>query len=562
MEGLAASAPDLLIRTGYESRNPEPFGLDVAAGVARRVMHEATGGDWSVCRDEDVLSRRGLESYRSSLKRYLWVPSLGESSPFVATDDLGALGREVLSGVNRDLAPFNLGGGLMMVRRLSPIAYADQIEIIGGRGWSGVRHGVSALDLRVGHETVTRASGFAGDPEPIDPDRLFLGRQGRWGRLAEALHLKVKLLAEAVHAVRGVVEKTGRPLLNVTDESFRVDLWEAGVGLPRLWTSRVRVVDPGTATEVSVGDLKQRCFVSPDGIGRGVYRPELSAEGSRGRCDLRIREVVEGDPAGVVIEATFRSGERVPSGGSELIELRVPLDDARVVLHGRVRGEPALGPGELRFRSMPLRAEGGTVTALKAAAGVPMKDVAFEVVPLASTPCDLHALGVLGVRTLLVNGQNTVAVALDELISLARQAQSEREREDGLSLVDSFERAFFGDARWAGSIGPQRLVAEQLPPALALDLVPSELWVRVLAVLSRMLIGVSDSSVCRDVGDTRGLAAHVVFDETLSELADLLVRTRSLIVVDWRHNREVHAVLREFRTGMSKAGDEGIPTLR
>jgi len=33
-------------------------------------------------------------------------------------------------------------------------------------------------------------------------------------------------------------------------------------------------------------------------------------------------------------------------------------------------------------------------------------------------------------------------------------------------------------------------------------------------------------------------------------------------VVDWRHNREVHAVIREFREGMQKAEDEGIPTLR
>lgn len=562
VEGLAASSADLLIRAGFETSNPVAFGLDLRGGVAARAMHEASGADWDVCRDEDMLTRKGLASYRSSLKRYLWVASLGENSPFVPTDDAGELRRSVLTGVNRDLVPFNLSGGLMMVRRFCPIAYADQAEIIAGRGWSGVRHGVSALDLREGRETVTRATGFAGDPEPIDPDRLFLGRHGRWGRLGEALHLKIKLLTEAVSAVRGVVEKTGRPMLNITDESFRVELWEAGVGLPRLWTARVRLVDPGTATEMAVGDVRQKCFASSDGIGRGVFRPEVSAEGTRGRCDLRIREVDDSDAAGVVVEATFRSGERVASGGSELIELRVPLDDRRVVLHGRLRSEAALGPGEMRFRGLPIRLDAGMIGALKSASGVPMKDVAFEVVPLASTPCDLHALGVLGVRTLLVDGENTVAQALDELISLARQAQSERERDGSLSLMESYERAFFSDARWASSIGPQRLVSESLPAGAAMDLVPSELWVRALATLSRMLIGVSDASVCRDVGDTRGLAPHVVFDESLAALSDLLVRTRSLIVVDWRHNREVHAVLREFRTGMRKTGDEGVPTLR
>lgn len=562
--GLAATEPDLLIRTGFEDKNPVAFGLDVASGRASRAMHEPTGTDWDVCRDEDVLAGKSLASYRSTLKRYLWVEKRGGDSPFVPLDEGGAgeLRSAVLTGVNRELVPFNLQGGLMMVRRLAPIAYADQVDIIGGRSWSGVRHGAAALDLRAGHETVTRVTGFAGDPEPIDPDRLFLGRHGRWGRLVEALHLKVKLLAEAVSAVRGVVEKTGRPLLNVTDESFRVELWEAGVGLPRLWTSRVRLVDPGTAHEMSVGEVRDRCFVSPDGIGRGVYRPELATEGSRGRCDLRIRSVEEQADGAVVVEATFRSDERAPSGGSELVELRVPLDDRRVMMHGRLRSEPALGPGELRYRSMPLRVEGDLGSVLKAAEGVPLRDVAFEVVPLASTPCDLHALGVLGVRTLLVDGQNTLAVALDELVSLARQAEKEREQDGSLSLEGSFERAFFGDDRWVQSIGPQRLVADGVPPSQAVDMIPPEIWVRVLGVLSRMLMGVSDASVCRDVGDTKGLSPHVVFDETLAGLGDLLVRTRSLIVVDWRHNREVHAVLREFREGMRRTDDAGIPTLR
>lgn len=566
VEGLASAEPDLLIRTGTETRNPVSFGVDVGRGVAARAMHEPTGTDWDVCRDEDVLAAKGLGSYRSSLSRYLWVEQEGEDSPFVPLDDESALGSAVLTGVNRDLVPFNLAGGLMMVRRLAPIAYADQVEIIGGRGWSGVQHGTASLDLRSGHESVTRVAGFAGDPEPIDPDRLFLGRHGRWGRLVEALHLKTKLLAEAVNAVRGVVATTGRPLLNLTDESFRVEMWEAGVGLPRLWTSRVRLVDPGTAHEMAVGEVRERCFVSPDGIGRGVYRPELAADGSRGRCDLRIRSVDESDPAGVVVEATFRSDERVPSGGGELVELRVPLEDHRVLLHGRLREEQALGPGELRFRSSPSRADGAGASALKAAEGVPMRDVAFEVVPLASTPCDLHALGVLGVRTLLVDGQNTLAVALDELTSLARQAQVEREHDGSLSLEDSFERAFFsdvdGDARWAGSIGPQRLILEDIPAVQALDMIPPEVWVRVLATLSRMLMGVSDASLCRGVGDTGGLAPHVVFDGAVGALADLLVRTRSLIVVDWRHNREVHAVVRAFREGMERTDDAGIPTLR
>lgn len=550
----AFSGSGQLIHTGCEESNPPAFGLDFDRGEAVRPMHEPTGASWDICRDEDILAEKGLASYRSSLSRYLWVPGEGAGSPFVRTDEQQALHSSVLTGVNRDLIPFNLGGGLMMVRPLAPFAYADQIEIIGGRGWSGIAHGVASIDLRAGGGVSVRGGGFAGDPEPIDPDRLFLGRHGRWGRLVEALHLKTKLLAEAVGAVRGAVERMGRPLLNVTDESFRVEIWEGGVGLPRLWTSRVRLVDPGTAHETVVGG--QRFFVSPDGLGRGVYRPEIGWGACRGRCDFRIRSVDEtGD--GPVVEATIRTDERVPAGGSELVEIRLPAGERRVLLHGRLHADDRLGPGEMRFRSAPSGLDDETAGVLRAAEGVPVRDVSFEVLPLASTPCDLHALGVLGVRTLLVNGGNTLAVALDDLTSLARTAEQLRESDGSLSLEDSYEHAFFGDAGWVESIGPQRLVAEPLPAGQALDLIPPEIWVRVLALLSRMLLGVSGAGFCRDAGDMHGLAPHLVFDGAVSGLADLLVRTRSLIVVDWRHNREVHAVVRSFREGMAEGAQTG-----
>jgi hypothetical protein len=553
VDGLEATAPDLLIRTGLENEPAAAFGLDLRKGVRRPPMHEASGDFWDICRDEDALAARGLRSYRSSLARYLWVSRLGDDSPFVDACDAEAVRAEVLTGVNRELEPFNLQGGLMMVRRLSPIAFAEYADVVGGRSWSGIRHGVASIDLREGRETIVRSDGIAGDPEPIDPDRLFLGRHGRWGRLVESLHLKVKMLAEAVNAVRSATARTGRPLLNITDESFRVELWEAGVGLPRLWTSRVRLVDPGTAHEMTIGGVRARGFVSPDGIGRGIYRPEVGGEAASGRCDFRIRSIDPDDPAGAVVEATFRSDSRVSGGGGELLELRVPIEGERLLLHGRLRADEALGPGELRFRSEATALDARTGSLLKAAEGVPLKDVSFEVVPLASTPCDLHALGVLGVRSLLVDGQNTLAVALDELVSLARAASVEQERDASLSLEAAFEQVFLSDERWVASIGPQRLVTDGVPAAQAIDMVPPEIWVRLLSVLARMLLGATAEGYCRGVGDTRGLAPHLVFEAPGADLASLLVRTRSLIVVDWRHNREVHAVLRRHREGMADA---------
>jgi hypothetical protein len=75
----------------------------------------------------------------------------------------------------------------------------------------------------------------------------------------------------------------------------------------------------------------------------------------------------------------------------------------------------------------------------------------------------------------------------------------------------------------------------------------------VLAALVRALPGVGPDSSCRDYGDAPSEAPQRVFHRLASDLAHLLVRTRSLIVIDWRYNREVHAVLRKYLTGVSKA---------
>ena len=49
---------------------------------------------------------------------------------------------------------------------------------------------------------------------------------------------------------------------------------------------------------------------------------------------------------------------------------------------------------------------------------------------------------------------------------------------------------------------------------------------------------------------------HRVFDRAIDDLEGLLRKSRSLIVIDWKFNREIHAVIREYMTGM--AGKESV----
>jgi hypothetical protein len=244
-----------------------------------------------------------------------------------------------------------------------------------------------------------------------------------------------------------------------------------------------------------------------------------------------------------LLEGTLVMQDRLAVSPHDLLWIRLPLPGGRVDLYGNLYTTDGLAQGEARFRTVPQKLAPEIVKALREAEGVSFARSPFEIVPLLSTPCDLYALGVLAVRTFLVNPQNTLAVALDEVLSLARQAAAEHNADTPLGTrVSSIINA---DPRFAKSLGPHRLVKDPMEATAAYELLPQELWSEILAAVIRFFPGVGPDSYCKDYGDAPSLALETVFNKPLEDLEKLLVRSRSLIVIDWNANREVHSAIRD-----------------
>jgi hypothetical protein len=344
-------------------------------------------------------------------------------------------------------------------------------------------------------------------------------------------------------------------MLNLSADSFRVRLADGAAGVPTYWTSRVDIVDPGSAAELPVARADARYFIAPDWTLGSVYRPRIESTAASGKGLVRVRKVMDHDKSDVVVEGTFTTDERFAPAVSDLIWIRIGVGPGQADLYGHVDSKTALAGGEWRFRTVPQQFEPDILKAIRAAEGVPLASSPFEVIPLLSSPVDLYSMAILGARLLLTNAGNTLPVAADELLSLARQvAQDVRDGRGqvGTPLAERIAALFAADTRWLVSLGPQRLIDEEMDPGEAMDLVPPSLWFEVLAALVRALPGVGPDSSCRDYGDAPSEAPQRVFHRLASDLAHLLVRTRSLIVIDWRYNREVHAVLRKYLTGVAR----------
>ncbi len=547
----ALGAAGVALATGWETRHPEPMFIDLKRQRPVRAVDKSSGLAWDLCRDDALLKRKGLPAYSDSLRRYLSVAGAGERSEFIAADgqDEQSAGLDVpaMLGFGPEVAAVNPGGGLVMALPYAPLSYEQFVDALGG-------HAVEGTSESILQQLALRAVGANGSIGASAGGWLTPAAGAL--RSVEVLTLKLRAFAEAVALVRLATESG--PLLNLAADSFRVRLSQGvggSTGLPLWWTAQTVFVRPGEAVELPIAGTQARYYL-PGSDQLSIYTPASAGRGVQGRGTLRIRRVVDsstgssgGTPApsgtlGTFLECTLATHERLSGGGSDLVWLRFAVGGTRIDAYGTVEARAGMATGEIRIRTLAQTFDEGVVDRLRSAEGVPIPGVMFEVVPLLSTPCDLYAMAVLGARTLLVGKSTTLAVALDDLMSLgAAIAAQPAPAEVTLDAVaDAVARAFAQEPRFTETLGPQRLW--NAPSGAAA--VPDAVWHQSLAVLLRMLPGQGWFSTCRDFGDAPPGAPDRVFEPTLNDLYHVLVLARGLVVPDQGLSREVRAVLADL----------------
>lgn len=537
------------LATGFEKKSPAPIWFDPVNTAIATLKDGDNGKAWSLCTDDAALTAAGLPAYSASLARYAWNGASADAAfiPLTENAPITDRCRELKSVLDRaaELVPVNRSCGRLLVRRSEPVEYAAFLSVLAGGSWDGIRHGRHAL----GVPTTLQPTDELEDDSPLADGWLFQGRHGRWGRLVETLHLKLRAIADAVESVRTIIRETEAPLLNLSADSFRVQVGPPGCGMPRLWSGRVVLTEPGAAVPLPLVHTAERAFVRAERDSVSIFHASSARAAVRGRATVRLRSI-EGNDDTPILTGTLTAAERLDFEKNDLLRLELRLLDADLEVFAHLDEQEAMAGGELRFRSLPVTFRGKVLEAARQAVGVPLTGVPFEMIRLQSTPHDLYALAVLAVRTLLADDDARLPLAVDEALSLARQVGAEHEESTplGWRIASLFER----DPRWLESLGPQRLT-DQIPEAAdAFDLIPKELWMDTLGLVIRMFPGAGPDSFCSDLTDAPSGALHRIFAPLLEELELLLRRTRSLIVIDWRYNREIASLIRRYRLGLDR----------
>lgn len=532
LKSVERLAPSELIRTGWEAA-PQPVTyIDPASLEPVHATDPASRAPLVLCRDDALLAAAGLPGYSNSPHRYLQVPGPETRLvPLTPEAPSNASTRSLTEFVPKlpDLIAFNPAAGQVLIRAHAPTSFTAYVDML--------------TNL---HDSAAKAqpASPAGDAASLDGDGwLFIGQHGQAGRLVEGLHLKLRAMADAVEAVSAAVRQLQLPLLNVSADSFRVDLGPGARGLPSLWTARTKLVDPGDTVEWSLPGADSRYYLPARPGAGSIYKPSFG-QPVQGRGSVRIRQVLPAGPgsSAVILEGTLVSNERLDAAGRDLMWFRLSVAGTALEVYARLEKATALAAGEWRFRSVPLSPAPAVLNVLKTEEGFGGNDVPFEHLPLLATPFDLYSLGVLAVRTLLFNARTSLPVALDEAMSLARQVAVDIDR--AAPVGSRVRRVLAQDKRWVESLGPQRLSNESITVQQAFEQVPADVWCEVLGFIVRMFPGVGPDSYAKDLGDAPPEGLHAVFVRPLEDLNALLLRTRSLIVIDWKYNREVHVAIR------------------
>lgn len=544
---LARLDPVGTLMTGWEQMHPHPAFLDRKQATVLFPGTGKEGESWELCQDDKALADAGLPEFRLSLFRYLWKPKDGVAGKFIpvtfkAPENEHCEAHSVLFEAAADPVPFNLQAGLMRCTHFSPLGFEDYVDLLGGKPWKGLEQGKKHLSFPPPYSGLD-------DWQNIQQSgaHLFLGFKGRAGKVVETFHLKVNLVTEIIRLVQAFSAPQQLPFLNLSSESFRVHLNSVGRQLPLFWTARPQLVKTGEAFALPIDVTEARYFIRARSSGENIFLPEGLDRRLQSSGSIRLRQVLS-ESRGLVVEGTLILQERQEFSPNDLFWVRLPLSRGRVDLYGHLYKADSLSREEVRFRTIPTLFPDAVIQALKAAEGASFPRTPFEVVPLLSSPCDLYSLGVLAVRALLVNDQNNLPVALDEFLSLGAQIRAESSAE--IPLGRRVKAAMEKDPRFLNSLGAHRLVRDNLDPRQAFAFLPEELWCETLAVLLRLFPGLVQESICKDYGDVPSLALDGIYKLPLAELEKILIRSRSLIVIDWNSNREIQDVLSACLKGL------------
>lgn len=437
--------------------------------------------------------------------------------------------------------------------QLLHVHYDDFCDLLGGADWDDFKR-----DFRNRGVSSGQAFVMSKLVEPVlSATHQFIYEEDRSGLLPiEILRLKMIAFTQLCHGVRALHRRCRRPHLDLTPASVMANIIPTGRDLPARWSFQIKIFDlAATAPFVPLPEFAETfagIFVPPHNYNQLYTSPTIKDTpfGLWEHLHVTIRETAtreENETQRVEIEIDLFSDQMRMAEISAHDLLRVVLNApahglGHLEVWGRKTGEMPRG---VRMRGVLATPDPQTLAALAKIANQSFPNGRVAHYKTYFTPCDVHSLGMLLLRTLLVNDKN----------DLSRVAK----------IVERVVQRLTLDLKPEGEV-PDHRVIERLQPLLreneeffsknALlykhehrerrrNAVPEELWQDILIFAFRLLTHVPGFSICAHHGDYDWDKPEANLERVLQFVQNINHAIHAEIFGSQERNREIWEVCDE-----------------
>ncbi len=336
------------------------------------------------------------------------------------------------------------------------------------------------------------------------PDRYLLAaaRPEVWP--LEVFRLKLGLFQQLCAAVQAFHEEFGRAHLALRPRNITVALPATSCGLAGFWNFTVKLRTLSTGTRLHRDEREPSwehrhrplgahrdylpAFASDDAL-RGVHPAEVRLKSVR-KTDNGAHEVrLLLHPAPGISVRKFSAGDvfEITLSGPDLAE-PVTIEAQQPV---------AVARNGVELQSLPAVLSGNEVNALQANLDRVLRHASFRCLPLYHIPCDLHALGMILLETLLGDAETDASVLMAKLVGPAIDAiRSARQTDPAVTGRDLDARIldFLQENEWAQ---PGRLTCRPGAPVT----IAEDLWSTTLLLGLKLATAIRGFSWCTDRSD-------------------------------------------------------------
>ncbi|MCX8155650.1 MAG: hypothetical protein N3J91_04245 [Verrucomicrobiae bacterium] len=568
--------PASVIETGFETVHPPGIWFSPQTRRLQYIQDAETGKPWSLCVDNQLLKQAGLPEFDHSLERFMYVPGKGEEPVFLALEEGGNVHPQIQYTsqlIAADFVPFNPQGGFMFCRLLRGVALEHYLDFLSGKlpdlpDYNALKLAVpTAAHLTEGVDVISQPECSAS----LNAGQSSMPKQTRWGvshaflhqpntptHLIEVLYLKLCVMASALRIFHDATRIMGAPFLNISLNSLRLGLNSVNTGLPLAWTAHVTLARAGQARIIKIGDAAIKHFIRTGVVDASDFVPADIGSVYSGMGSFSVVNFEKRAHDGkCVVEGVLRLPEKpISSSSRDLLFLTLSANNRKLNLLADIdlcAPTATTGHWSYQVTSKPQSLAIEWEKLLGKPGGSFFPQARIRLLPNLGSGYDLYACGLLCLRCLLAHDSHSLFSTLEHLHNLAEEVSKNISRPLELSqrihhLLEeernsSHPESSTGGLRWLSTLGPHRLLVNELDIADAANATPLKLWSRCLALALRLFPGLVPESYARDFGDGDIEAPELIYRQPLEDLDKIMTDTRRLLLNDWTLNREVHQAI-------------------